>query len=236
MAFKTQNLGRTQIVSIVGAAQNDYGGQTGIMPVTKGGYSNTHVNSSSGDYDGGDRVIGWPNGYEVDADLLFTVGWGDGFAIRRLNNDGTLTKLFQDTNFLYRDTSSTYNHYQSVAISTTQQKGVVMTYNVEGYTTFDYSGLMNGGTTFVKDPRPTHNLPDVFIGHADIANGYVNRVGAAYFAGHSSAGEWVYAADHDSHHYYKVMRRNLRTGVEERLDSRTSEVMYPGSAVVDRAG
>jgi hypothetical protein len=234
--YKTLNLDYTEIETIVGAIANNYSGQIAIVPAAKRGMSNATIDSGSGEYDGGDRVIGGSEAFEIDGDLLFTVGWGDGFAARRLNNDGTMTKLFHDTQFLWRDTSSTYNHLQSCSIDKINKKGVVMTYNVEGYTTFDYSGLMNGGTTFVKDPRPTHNLPDVFIGHADIANGYVNRVGAAYFAGHSSAGEWVYAADHDSHHYYKVMRRNLRTGVEERLDSRTSEVMYPGSAVVDRAG
>ena len=69
MAFKSEVLERGDIVSIVGAAQSDYEGQKGIMPITKGGYSNTVVNSSSGDYDGGDRVMGWPNGFEVAGDL-----------------------------------------------------------------------------------------------------------------------------------------------------------------------
>ena len=36
MAFKTENLERGDIISIVGAAQNDYEGQKAIMPVTKG--------------------------------------------------------------------------------------------------------------------------------------------------------------------------------------------------------
>ena len=96
MAFKTEPLERGDIISIVGAAQNDYLGQKGIMPITKGGYSNTVVNSSSGDYDGGDRVIGWPNGFEVHDDLLFTVGWGDGFAIRRLNSSCNVGDFFRN--------------------------------------------------------------------------------------------------------------------------------------------
>ena len=122
--LKTQNIERTNIKSIVGAGMNDYNGQAAILPLFKGGYSNTVVNSSSGDYDGGDRVIGFPNGYEVDGDLLFTAGWGDGFAVRRLNDDGSLTKIFQETQFLYRDTGSTYNHMQSVAIDTINKIGV----------------------------------------------------------------------------------------------------------------
>jgi hypothetical protein len=91
-----------------------------------------------------------------------------------------MTRLFYDSHFLWRDTTSTYNHLQSVAIDKINKKGVVMTYNVEGYTTFDYSGLLNGGTTFVKDPRPTHSTPDAFIGSQDTGGGYVNRVGTSY--------------------------------------------------------
>tara|TARA_R110002126_G_scaffold12987_5_gene55594 strand:+ start:2886 stop:4622 length:1737 start_codon:yes stop_codon:yes gene_type:complete len=236
MAFKTESLERGDIITVTGCAVNSYGGQYGIMPVTKGGYSNTHVLSGSGDYDGGDRVIGFPNGYEVDGDLLFTVGWGDGFAVRRLNNDGTLTKIFQDTYFLWRDTASTYNHLQSVAIDKVNQLGVVMTYNVEGYTTFDYSGCLNGGTTFVKDARPTHSTPDAFIGSQNTGGGYVNRVGTSYTSGIAAAGEWIYASDHDSHHYKKIMRRNLNTGVEERLDQTSSSVYLSGSGIIDRNG
>ena len=234
--YKTVSLERADIQSIVGCAANDYAGQVAIVPVTKRGMSNTTVSSGSGEYDGGDRVIGFGNGYEIDGDLLFTVGWGDGFAVRRLNNDGTMTRLYWENYFLWRDTSSTYNHLNSVAIDKTNKLGVVMTYNVEGYTTFDYSGLINGGTTFVKDPRPTHSNPDVFIGSQDLAGGYVNRVGGGHYSGLCAAGEWVYAADHDSHHYKKVMRRNLKTGAEERLATNDTNVMYPGSAPEDRSG
>ena len=175
--YKTVNLERANIKSIVGCAANDYSGQVAIVPVTKRGMSNTTASSGSGEYDGGDRVIGFGNGYEIDGDLLFTVGWGDGFALRRLNDDGTMTKLYHEDQFLWRDTTSTYNHLNSVAIDKGNKLGVAMTYNVEGYTTFDYSGCVNGGSTFIKDPRPTHSNPDVFIGSQDMAGGYVNRVG-----------------------------------------------------------
>lgn len=237
MAFKTENLERGDIISIVGAAQNDYLGQTGVLPVTKGGYSNTVVNSSSGEYDGGDRVIGWPNGLEVDGDLLFTVGWGDGFAIRRLNNDGSMTRLFHDTNFLYRDTSSTYNHLQSVAISTTQQKGVVMTYNVDGYTTFDYSGLVDGGTTFTKDARPTHSNPQRFIGGAGSSGLNISSAGLYYTSGLVAAGDWIYIGEYDARHYRRCLRRSMVDGTEQVLGSSDGTAdKLSGSATVDRNG
>lgn len=214
--IKTSALERGNIVSITGAVANDYDGQVAIVPAWKRGMSNLHINSSSGDYDGGDRVIGYPNGYEIDGDLLFTVGWGDGFAVRRLNDDGTLTKLFHDNNFLWRDTGSTYDHYQSVAIDKINKLGVVMTYNVDGYTTFDYSGLMNGGTTFVKHERPTHANPQRFIG-GDSGSINLSSAGLYYTSGLVAAGEWIYAGEYDARHYQKYPRRNLRTGEEQIL-------------------
>jgi hypothetical protein len=220
----------------VGAAANNYGGQIAIVPVAKRGMSNVTTSNSGGDYDGGDRIIGGYNAYEIDEDILLTTGWGDGFAARRLNNDGTLTKLYHDNNFLWRDTTSTYNHTQSLAVSKTSHKGVIMTYNVDGYTTFDYSGLMNGGTTFVKDPRPTHSNPDIFIGSQDTGGGYLRRCGNSYLGSLTAAGDWIYGSDHNATHYKKVLRRNISTGVEERLDSTSASIMYSGSAATDRNG
>ena len=86
--FKATNVNKSDIKSIVGCASNNYGGQVAIVPVTKRGMSNVSVSSGSGEYDGGDRVIGYTTGFEIDGDLLFTVGWGDGFAVRRLNDGG----------------------------------------------------------------------------------------------------------------------------------------------------
>ena len=232
--INSTNLTRSNIINITGAIANDYDGQKAIVPAWKRGMSNCIVNSGSGDYDGGDRVIGCPNGYEIDGDLLFTVGWGDGFAVRRLNNDGTMTRLYWEDGFLWRDTGSTYNHIQSIAIDRINKIGVAMTYNVDGYTTFDYRGCLNGGSTFVKDPRPTHSNPQRFIGGA---SGAINlsSAGLYYNSGLAAAGEWIYAGEYDARHYYLVPRRNLKTGVEELLDARGAAV-YPGSANCDRAG
>lgn len=235
--FSSNKLSRDNLISITGAGQNNYNGQTAIGPVFKGGLSNTHVSSSGGEYDGGDRVIGFPNGYEVDGDLLFTVGWGDGFAVRRLNNDGSMTRLFQDSNFLYRDSGSTYNHMMNVAIDTTNKLGVVLSYNVDGYTTFDYSGCTNGGTTFVKDARPTHSNPQRFIGGAGSSGLNISSAGLYYASGLVAAGEWIYIGEYDARHYRRVLRRNLNTGVEEVLgNSSGTGNLKSGTATIDRNG
>jgi len=236
--FKATNVSKSNIKSIVGCASNNYLGQVAIVPVTKRGMSNTTVSSGSDQYDGGKAVIGYSPAFEIDGDLLFTVGWGDGFAVRRLNDDGTMTRLFYDANFLWRDTGSTYNHMQSICIDKENKKGVVMTYNVNGYTTFDYSGLMNGGSTFVKDPRPTHSNPQIYIGSQDTGGGYVESTGLYYVGGLCAAGEWAYATDHDARHYKRCMRRNMKTGLEERLymDATAGNIMLEGTAPVDRNG
>ena len=235
-SLKQQTLARSKILSITGASMTDSSSNLkwGLYPVFKGGVSNVTVRSGSGDYDGGDRVIGYPNGYEVDGDLLFTTGWGDGFAVRRLNNDGTLTRIYQDANFLYRDTSITYNHLQSVAIDTTNKLGVVMSHNVDGYTTFDYSGCVDGGTTFVKDARPTHTNPQRFI-QAEGLN--ISSAGLYYQTGMVAAGEWIYVGEYDARHYKRVVRRNLNTDAEEVIgNSSGTGDLYSGSATIDRNG
>lgn len=228
--FRASKVSRSNIISITGANMADYRGQHAIVPVWKRGMSNQIAAYT----DGGERCIGFHNAYEVDGDLLFTVGWGDGMAVRRLNNDGTMTRLFQENNFLYRDTGSTYNHMQSIAIDKINKKGVVMSYNVYGYTTFDYRGCLDGGTDFVKDPRPSHSNPQYFIGSQDTGNGYIRRVGNSYVGGLCAAGEWIYAHEHDARHYKKIMRRNLHTGVEERIN--TVDIKIDGSADEDRNG
>ena len=99
--IKNTKLERSNIISIVGAMMGESTGQCCIVPVQKAGLSNTTTSSGSGEYNGGDRVIG-QGAYGVDGDLLLTTGWGDGCAIRRLNNDGTMTLLYHDNNALYR--------------------------------------------------------------------------------------------------------------------------------------
>lgn len=238
--FSNGMLNRTSISSITGAFFSDYEGVTQIGPVQKGGMSNAIINSGSGEYDGGERCIGGHNSYDIDGDILITVGWGDGIAVRRLNNDGTMTKLYHDNYGLWRDTGSTYNHMQSVAMAKGCNKAAVTSYNVYGYSIIDYSGAVDGtsnGGVVIREPRPTHPNPTDFIdpsGTNSRAEGYVRRTGYWYAGGLCAAGDWVYASEHDSRHYRKFPRRNLVTGEQQMLES--AATAYPGSAVNDRNG
>lgn len=221
----THDLERGDIASIVGAMANDYGGQRCIFPVFSRGISNTIVNSGSGDYDGGDRVIGF-HAYDVHDDLLITAGWGDGAAIRRLNNDGTMTKIWHDNYALYRDTTSTYNHINSLAIHKSSSQIALTTHNVNGYSMIDYSNVTAGGTTVVNTRPPTR-----FI----FSNGVnIDRSGNYYSNGTVTAGDWLYILDYGASHYKKFPRRHWTTGAEELIDATNDKLS--GTATVDRNG
>jgi hypothetical protein len=112
-----------------------------------------------------------------------------------------------------------------------------MSYNVDGYTTFDYSGCTNGGTTFVKDARPTHSNPQRFIGGAGSSGLNISSAGLYYTSGMVAAGEWIYVGEYDARHYRRVLRRNLNTGVEEVLgNSSGTGNLKSGTATIDRNG
>lgn len=224
--IKTSQLTRSNITNITGALKSDYEGQIALLPQWKRGMSNTLVSSGSGEYDGGDRCIGFM-AYEIDEDILVTTGWGDGIAFRRLNNDGTLTKLWHDNNGLYRDGGRTYNHLHSCAIHKASSQAAFATHNINGYSLMDYSDLKNGGTTVINN-RPSTQY--IFSNGANI-----DRAGVYYTNGLVTAGDWMYIGDYDATHYKKVPRRHWVTGEEQLLDG-TGPDVYPGAANVDRNG
>jgi len=82
---------------------------------------------------------------QVDGDLILSVGWSDGFAVRRLNDDGTLTDIYSDTKPL-----NNYGYYNSIALDKTRKMAWVSSYATNGFQTYDYSGAVNGGTTVTK--------------------------------------------------------------------------------------
>ena len=207
-----QQLGRSNVSSITGAMHGNYQGQHALVPQFKRGLSNTTINSSSGDYDGGERVIGFGQ-YGVDGDLLITCGWGDGVAIRRLNNDGSMTKLWHDNNALFRDTTSTYNHINSLAIHAGSSQIHLSTHNINGYSMIDYSDIKDTTTSTnnVVNTRP----PSRYV----FSNGVnVDRTGIAYGSGVVTAGDWLYINDYDASHYKKYPRRHWTNDTEELIE------------------
>jgi len=226
-SISVKSLLRSDIISITGAIYGDYGGQQALVPAWKRGMSNTVTSSGGGEYDGGDRVIGF-GAYHVDGDLLITAGWGDGCAIRRLNDDGSMTKLFYNSQALFRDTTSTYNHINSLAGHSGSSQICLTTHNVNGYSMLDYSNLKTGGTEVVNTRPPSRYV---------FSNGVnIDRSGNYYESGTVTAGDWLYILDYDASHYKKYPRRNWLDGTEELIDGTSESYKHPGSATVDRNG
>ena len=229
--IKNLKLERSNIVSIVGAMMSEANGMCCIVPVKKAGLSNATTSSGSGEYDGGDRVIGL-GAYGVDGDLLLTTGWGDGAAIRRLNNDGSMTKLWHDNNALFRDTTITYNHMNSLAFHPGTSQICLTTHNVNGYSMVDYSDIKDASTSTnnVVNTRPSSQY--VFS-----TGGNVGRTGLYYCTGTVTAGDWLYILNYGTSTYKKYPRRKWTDGTEELLDGNSgSSDLYSGSAAVDRNG
>jgi hypothetical protein len=234
MSIHVESLLKSKVISVVGCGVNDYQGHQCILPVTKRGMSNLTVNSGSGDYNGGDRVIG-QGGYDVDGDLLFTCGWGDGASIKRLNNDGSLTNLYHDTYALYRNTTATYNHMHSLTVDPDTSTMHISSHNVDGYSMIDYSDIKDSSTSTnnVVNTRPSSQYM--------FSNGVnVDRSGIAYGSGVVTAGDWLYVNDYSATHYKKFPRRKYSDGTEELIDGTSSSYIYSSggntAATIDRDG
>lgn len=199
-----------QTVTPVGCGFSTYGAATKILPSWKRGYSNYIQRSANL----GDATIGFPNGYEIHDDLIISCGWGDGAAVRRLNNDGTLTQIWGDATPLNTQSSGAY--YQSIAIHKASKKFVISTHNGYGYAIYDYSPCFTDGAAI-----------ELEVGLNIFSTGVnIDRVGQAYDSGMVIAGDWLYVGDYDATHYRQFPRRNMVTSAEELLD---------GTLIIDRA-
>jgi hypothetical protein len=120
----------------------------------------------------------------VDGDLVLSVGWGDGFSVRRLGDNGVLSEIYSDTQPI-----SGQSNYTTIGIDRVRKVAYVATHGLDnGYRVYDYSGAANGGTTVVKGAQlttTTNNLPAL-------------RVGGDYFNGFLVVGDYLYMGDFSS--------------------------------------
>lgn len=137
--------------------------------------SNEHHEYNGSDSTDSDRPIS-NEGIQVDEDIFCVASHVGGFGVYRLNNDGTISKLYHDG---YPHASYTY--FQSVAIDKVNKLAFVGTYQVSGLSVYDISECFGGTDVVTK-------LGTLYI--ADGLRG--DDFGHAYTNGLAVAGEWLY--------------------------------------------
>mgnify|MGYP003324968301 CR=1 FL=1 len=159
----------------------NYGGQFWVEPVFQANDSETRV-SRYGWY--GDACIGSLGSVHVfQQQWLFSVGWGDGFSIRRINDDGSWTPIYGNTY------GNGYNHHNSLAVNEDLCIAIVGQYNTPRVGVIDFSqwvanGMPNDGAGIVKYDNiyyrdATWNFP-------------TDWSGTSYECGLKFAGNWLY--------------------------------------------
>ena len=118
-------------------------------------------------------------GFKIDGDLIITSSWTYGFGIHRINNDGTLTRIYMD-----QYPHSSYQYMGSVAIDKINKIAVVGSHGANGITFYDYSQCFGGTDVVVKKQTwTTSNSPLT-----------MDEPGMSYINGLGCAGEWFYGS------------------------------------------
>ena len=216
--IKNSELARGNIVSITGALHSDYEGQRAILPQWKRGMSNYSGRITSGS----DDCIGFPHAYGVHDDLIINASWSAGVGVYKLNNDGSFTNIYNNT-----DPSGAYGdaNNQSIVLHKPSKKFVIMSYDNNGYSIWNYAPCFSGNDPILVESGGTF----MNTGGSAVAD-----VGSSYYSGLSIAGDWVYGVDESATHYKAIVRRNIVTDAQERIDFTTQKV--EGSATIDRNG
>ena len=118
--------------------------------------------------------------FETDGDLLISVGYNDGFAIRKIADDGSMSIIYSDSS------PAGGSGCDNFAISKTHKKVFVGQYNRNGVEVYDYSGCVPTGNTVIKEGVYTtsnSNLP-------------CNMVGDGHANGFNLAGDYLYMANY----------------------------------------
>lgn len=122
-----------------------------------------------------------PGSFQFDEDIMITIGWADGFGIRRLSDNGKLELLYSDAGPVG------YSGGHNLAIDKVNHKAYVGAYPVNGTEVYNYSNWMNGGTgSTILDGVLTVASNDMPC----------DKAGSAYFQGFGIAGDYLYMGDY----------------------------------------
>ena len=138
----------------------------------------------------------------IDKQWILSVGWGDGIALRRINDNGTITRVWGS------DYGNGYNHHSALAFHKPTMTAYICQYNtprmgVLDLSAWDAAGRPDNGSGIVKydniyQKDTTWNFP-------------TDRVGTSYESGLKIAGDWLYMASYARDTINGVYRWNVYT-------------------------
>lgn len=185
---------------------SDYQSRYWVEPVWQ---LNDHGRITRDDWNG-DRCIGTLGSVHIlDKQWMISVSWGDGVAIRRINDNGTITRVWSSSN------GNGYNHHCSLAVNEELGLCIISQYNTSRMGVLDISAWIAAGK------------PDDGAGIVHHINIYQNdatwnfpsdRNGTSYENGLMFAGDWLYIASYGRDNLNgEVFRWNAVTHVQERV-------------------
>ena len=119
---------------------------------------------------GGDSSI-TERSFEMDGDMLISIGWGDGFAVRRLENGGTFSNIYWDN--IPMETA----YLSSMTIDRVNHIAYIGNYIYDGVMTYDYSDCYDGSDVVVKGTE---------------INPVYDEGGYSYLNGYTIVGDFLY--------------------------------------------
>lgn len=184
----------------------NYGGAHWLEPVFQMNDSESLVTTDDW-Y--GDRCIGSFGSVEIlDQQWIMSVSWGDGFAIRRINDDGTITRVYGVGD------GNGYNHHTGLAYHPGTRQIFVCQYNTSRMGVIDIGAWIDAGkpddgsgitrTTNIYQKDATWNFP-------------TDRCGTSYENGMKMVGDWLYFATYARDTVNGVYRWNVLTRQYELL-------------------
>ena len=185
LKHKVIKINTTNIVSSSKMFMSTYGGRT-IFSTQWKARDNNAIWSSPSSYQEGSAVIS-KDGMRVDDNLILTVGWNGGvsggFAVRRIETNGSLTLLYHDDK-----PANSYGYYTSIALDTVHGVAYVGNQVYDNITEYDYSAFQNNGSGPVTKGR---NLTEAAN---DLPS---DEVGRSYNNGIEVVGDFLYFVSDD---------------------------------------
>lgn len=159
----------------------------------------------------GDRCIGSLGSvYIYQQQWIFSCSWGDGFAIRKINDDGSITRVYGVSH------GNGYNHHTGIAVHEGTGKVFVNQYNTPRMGIIDIQPWIDAGHP--DDGSGITQTNNIYMGDAPY-NFPTDRTGTSYENGLKLAGDWLYMASYARNNVNGgVWRWNVRTYESQLID------------------